>query len=329
MKPAPFMRTVVTLAALYFSSYTLAQEAVTYKLPHSNIAESHSIEKKSIAVHGSKMTYLEMGKGEPIIYIHGNPTSSYLWRNILPYTSAAKRSIAIDLIGMGGSDKPDVDYSFATHYRYVSGFIEAMGFKRVTLVGHDWGAALAWEYARQNPEKVQALAFMEGVLPPGFPVPSFKAMGEEMGNMFRAFKDPAQGVEMVINNNMFVEKVLPSMVNRTLGEQAMTAYRAPFTSKDSRKPVLAWPREIPIAGEPKSTHDALNKIAEFMGETKMPTLLLYANPGVITPPAAVPWYTQKVANLETSFIGQGLHFIQEDQPEAIGRALAEWVRRTP
>jgi len=323
------LRGVFTFVALSFTSVATAQEVTTHKLPRLEVSETHNIEQKFIDVHDSKIAYLEIGKGKPVIYIHGNPTSSYLWRNVMPHMAQTHRNIAIDLIGMGNSDKPDINYTFADHFRYVSGFIDALGAKSVTLVGHDWGAALAWEYAHRNPDKVNGLAFMEGVLPPGFPVSSFEVMGEEMGGMFRAFKDPVQGEQMVIENNMFVEKVLPNMINRKLGEVAMKSYRAPFISKESRKPVLAWPREVPIAGEPKSTVKSLGEIANFMGKTKMPSLLLYADPGVIIPREAISWYIDKISNLETVFIGQGLHFIQEDQPDAIGLAIADWLRRHP
>jgi len=318
-----------TFASLSYTSIAMAQKASTHKLPRLEVSEKHNIEQKFINVHGSKITYLEIGKGKTVIYIHGNPTSSYLWRNVMPHVAQTHRNIAIDLIGMGNSDKPDINYTFADHYRYVSGFIDALGVNSVILVGHDWGAALAWEYARRNPERVSALAFMEGVLPPAFPVPSFEAMGKDMGGMFRAFKDPVQGTQMVIEDNMFVEQLLPNMINRKLGEVAMNSYRAPFISKESRKPILVWPREVPIAGEPKSTVNALGMIGDFMSKTKMPTLLLYADPGVIISREAVSWYIDKISNLETAFIGQGLHFIQEDQPDAIGLAIADWLRRRP
>lgn len=299
----------------------------TFKIRPPVIEEELSVERKSITVLGSKMTYLEQGEGDVVVFVHGNPTSSYLWRNVIPFVSDSSRAIAVDLIGMGHSDKPNIDYTFSDHYRYFSAFVKTLGAKQITVVGHDWGAAIAWEYARNNPEKVTRLAFMEGVLPPGFPVPSFESMGEEMGGMFKAFKDPVMGHKMVIVDNMFVEQVLPSFVNRTLGAAAMKEYRSPYLSEESRKPILVWPREVPIAGEPENTKNVMEKIAEFMGKTKMPVLLLYASPGVVTPAQAVPWYVERIKSIETSFVGTGFHFIQEDQPEVIGRGLADWIRR--
>lgn len=315
------------LAASAFSGNAGATGQDQRKLPRPAVSETLSIPLKSVDVRGGRMTYRELGTGRPVLFVHGNPTSSYLWRNILPYAAKGHRAIAVDLIGMGGSSKPDIDYSFSTHYEYFSAFIQALGLKNLTLVGHDWGAALAWEYARINPGKVQRIAFMEGVVPPGFPVPSLEAMGPEMGNMFRAFRDPVEGPKIVMDENIFVEKVLPDFVNRALGEEAMTVYRAPFLKRGDRRPVLAWPREVPIGGEPASTTAVLGGISDFMAETKMPVLLLYADPGVLVPPAAVDWYVGRIANLEANFVGQGLHFIQEDQPDAIGRAIADWMRR--
>lgn len=330
MKKSSFLHTIASLVAILFLTTATAMAQTTnaaYKLPRPVISETLHLDKKVIKVLGSNMAYLETGQGEPVIFIHGNPSSSYLWRNVMPYITPQGRAIAVDLIGMGQSDKPDISYTFEEQYHYFSAFVDALNVNQVTLVGHDWGATLAWEYARRNPGKVRKLAFMEGVLPPAFPAPSFESMGEEMGNMFRTFKDPVKGHKLVIEDNMFIEKILPGFVNRILGEEAMRIYRAPFAKVEDRKPVLAWPRQVPIAGEPESTLKTLNAIGKFMGATKMPVLLMYADPGVVVPPEAVGWYVKKIQSLETAFLGQGLHFIQEDQPEAIGRALADWMRR--
>jgi haloalkane dehalogenase len=302
-------------------------EPASHKLARAAISETLNIAPKNVQVLDSAMSYLELGQGDPILFVHGNPTSSYLWRNVMPHVSGNGRAIAVDLIGMGGSGKPDIGYTFADHYRYFDAFVDALDLRDVTLVGHDWGAALSWEYARRNPDRVRRLAFMEGVLPPAFPAPSFEAMGEEMGGMFRAFKDPVQGHKMVVEDNMFVEQILPGFVNRSLGAEAMDMYRQPYVDAAARAPVLAWPRQVPIAGEPADTVETLNGIGSFMAETEMPVLLLYAEPGAIVPRAAVDWYVATIPALETGFVGQGFHYIQEDQPDAIGRAIADWMRR--
>lgn len=298
-----------------------------YKLQTAAISAAFPFESRYLDVLGSRMHYIDEGQGDPIIFIHGNPTSSYLWRNIIPYVKESHRAIAIDLIGMGKSDKPDIGYTFNDHYKYVEEFIDKQGLRNIIFVVHDWGATLGFEYARRHPELVKAIAFMEGVLPPTFPQPSFEAMGKEMGGLFRTLKDPVKGKEMVIDHNGFVEQLLPGFTNRTLGEAEMAVYRAPFIQPASRKPTLMWPLEIPIGGQPADTTAALQAIGEFMASTELPILLLYASPGAVVPPAAVPWYENKIKNLETVYIGAGIHFIQEDQPEAIGLALKEWLRR--
>ena len=296
------------------------------KKPVPTVSETMPLQRKSAPVLDSTMTYIEAGEGEVVLFLHGNPTSAYLWRNVLPYAAKTHHAVAVDLIGMGGSGKPDIGYSFGDHVRYLDAFIATLGDGPITLVGHDWGAALAWHYARRHPEKVAKLAFMEGVLPPAFPKPSFESMGE-LGDMFRAFKDEEQGRKLVIEQNMFVEQVLPQMILRPLGEEAKAEYGAPYLTERDRVPTLAWPRAVPIAGEPAETVSALTEIATFMQQTDMPVLLLYAEPGVLVPPAATAWYIDRIGDLETAFVGNGLHFFQEDQPDATGRALADWLRR--
>ncbi len=297
------------------------------KLPIPAVSEELTLAPQSVDVLSSSMSYIETGSGDPVLFVHGNPTSSYLWRNVMPHVAETHRAIAVDLIGMGTSGKPDIDYSFADHARFLDAFVAKMGLTDITLVGHDWGAALAWDFARRNPDLVVRLAFMEGVLPPAMPQPSYEAMGEEMGGMFRALQDEEQGYEMVMEGNFFVEGILPMMVNRTLGERAMQAYGAPYATVESRLPTWMWPREVPIGGEPTENVQLMADIQSFMGETDMPVLLTYAEPGVLVPPQAVPFYSNLIGDLETVFIGQGLHFIQEDQPVAIGRAIADWLRR--
>ncbi len=298
-----------------------------YKLPRLHVEEEARIQGFDVEVKGTKIHYVAQGTGDPVLFIHGNPTSSYLWRNVMPFVSDQGRAIAPDLIGMGRSGKPKNEYNYADHYEYLEAFIDALKLKNITFVVHDWGATLGFDYASRHPGWVKRIAFMEGVLPPIFPQPSFEAMGQEMGGMFRAFKDPLKGRELIIENHMFVEKILPNFVNRPLGPTAMAEYRSPYTDPASREPLLAWPREIPIAGEPKDVVARMNEIKKFMTTTRKPILLLYADPGVLVPPKLVPWYVKNIHRLETSFVGQGFHFIQEDNPAAIGRALSDWIRR--
>ena len=301
--------------------------ASNYKLPPTKISAAFTYQSKYIKINDLQMHYIDEGKGDPVIFIHGNPTSSYIWRNIIPYVTEQHRAIAMDLIGMGRSAKPDIDYTFSEHYQYVESFIKQLGLHNVTLVVHDWGAAIGFEFARRHPENVKGIAFMEGVLPPTFPQSSYETMGEDMGELFKMLRDPIKGKNMVINNNGFVEQLLPAFTNRTLGEAEMAVYRAPYKQKSSRKPMLVWPLEIPIAGQPADTTSAMEAIEQFMTHTELPVLMFYASPGAVLPPSVVPWYEKKIKNLETAYIGKGLHFIQEDQPEAVGRALKDWLRR--
>lgn len=317
----------IALAATVASGLpTLAQDAVE-KLPPATISEENTLPRHEVAVLESTMSYLEAGSGDTVIFLHGNPSAAYLWRNVIPFVAEGYRAIAPDLIGMGHSGKPSIDYRFADHARYLDAFIDALNLDQITLVGHDWGAALAWDYARRHPEKVVRLGFMEGVLPPAFPQPSYEAMGPDMGGMFQAMRDPEQGYKMIMEGNMFVEQILPMMINRPLGEAARAEYGLPYRTVEDRLPTWIWPREVPIGGEPASSVQLMEDIRGFMGTTDMPVMLAYADPGVLVPPQAVPFYAGLIHDLETVYIGPGQHFIQEDQPVAIGRALADWMRR--
>lgn len=321
------LKVTALAAAASLIGFTVTANEVEHKLPLPTISEELTIPRSDVSVLGSKMSYLEQGDGDPVLFIHGNPSSAYLWRNIMPYASTTHRAIAVDLIGMGHSAKPDIGYTFKDHARYLGAFIEALDLTNVTIVAHDWGAALAWDFARRNPSKVAKIAFMEGVLPPAFPQASYAAMGDEMGNMFKAMRNEQQGYKMIMEDNIFVNSILPQMINRSLGDKAQKEYGAPYENIESRLPTWVWPREVPIAGEPASNIALMNDIRNFMSKTSIPVLLTYAEPGVLVPPQAVPYYTNLIENIETVFIGQGLHFIQEDQPHSIGRAIHDWLRR--
>ena len=279
-----------------------------------------------VEVEGVPMHYVEAGSGAPFLFIHGNPTSSYLWRNVMPYVECQGRVIAIDLIGMGNSDKPDIGYTFQDHYAHVEGFVDALGLRNITFVIHDWGSALGLYYAAQHSDNVRAVAMMEAIVPPVFPIPSYDAMPEDFRALFQAFRDPVQGRELIVEQNFFVEQLLPQSVLRPLGEAEMAAYRAPFAEPASREPVFVWPNELPIGGEPARNLPVIEAIGGWLMTAEQPKLLLYASPGALTPPDAAAWMAENFANLETRFIGNGAHYIQEDQPEAIGRNLSDWLR---
>ncbi len=282
-----------------------------------------------VEVLDSRMHYVEVGSGHPVLFLHGQPTWSYLWRNILPYVAPRGRAIAVDLIGMGRSGKPDIEYRYADHIRYLEAFIEALELEDVTLVMHDWGSTLGFDYAMRHPSNIRGLAFMEALVPPAFPLPGFDALPEPAREAFRGFRDPETGRALLIDQNVFIEQMLPGMILRQLEPGELDAYRQPFLEPSAREPVYRWPNELPIGGEPADTHQLMERIGRWLTETELPKLHLYASPGAANPAAVVDWTAEHMKNIETVFVGAGIHFIQEDQPESIGRALADWLRRLP
>ncbi len=318
------------VAGLVMFTATAGQETVqTSSKPYGiEISAEMPYAKKRVDVLDSQMTYVDVGQGPTVVFLHGNPTSSYLWRNVIPpVVSEGYRAIAPDLIGMGDSDKPDIEYTFQDHYAYLSTFLDALDSDSMTLVIHDWGSALGMRYARENPKRVNALAYMEAIVAPGMPVPSLEAMGPEIGGLFGALRSPA-GIDMVLGNNFFVEEVLPKFgVARTLSEAEMAAYRAPYKTRESRLPTLVWPRQIPINGEPINVVAHIEKNSSWLVKSPIPKLLFWAEPGSLMPKAAVDWHIANVPNLETRFLGAGLHFLQEDHPQLIGSGLSDWLRR--
>ncbi len=286
------------------------------------ISAAFPFQSKFVEVHGSKMHYVEEGAGDPVLFLHGNPTSSYLWRNVIPHVSPLARCIALDLIGMGKSDKPDLEYRFVDHSKYVEGFIEALGLRDITFVIHDWGSALAFHYARRHEENVKGLAFMEAIVR----TLTWDEWPEQARQMFQAFRTPEVGEKMLIEQNMFVEAVLPGAILRKLTEEEMNRYREPYVDPPSRKPTWRWPNEIPIEGEPADVTKIAQAYSEWFGKSDVPKLLLYAQPGAIMREPLVEWCRNNMRNLKTVEIGPGAHFVQEDQPHAIGEAIAEWYR---
>ncbi len=286
------------------------------------ISAAFPFESRFVEVQGSRMHYVEEGSGDPVLFLHGNPTSSYLWRNVIPHVSPLARCIALDLIGMGKSDKPDIEYRFFDHSRYVEGFIEALGLHNITFVIHDWGSALAFHYARRHEENVKGLAFMEAIVRPV----TWDEWPEQARQMFQSFRTPDVGENMIINQNMFVEAVLPGAILRKLSAEEMDRYREPYLDPPSRKPTWRWPNEIPIDGEPADVVEAAQAYSEWLGKSDLPKLLLYAKPGAIMREPLIEWCRKNVRNLKTVDIGAGTHFVQEDRPHEIGEAIAEWYK---
>lgn len=287
------------------------------------ISADFPFESRYITVDGSEMHYVEAGEGDPILFLHGNPTSSYLWRNIIPHVSGLGRAIAPDLIGMGKSDKPDIDYRFFDHYGYIEGFIDRLGLENVTLVIHDWGSALGFHYACNHADNVKGIAFMEAIVAP---VASWDDFHPDFQEMFRTFRTEGVGWDMIVGQNFFVERVLPGATARDLTDEEMAYYREPFIDEDARTPTWRWPNEIPIEGHPADVAAAVGAYNAWLQETEIPKLLLHAKPGALVRPAQIDWCRANLPNLETADVGTGIHFIQEDAPVEIGRAIAEWYR---
>ena len=287
------------------------------------ISAAFPFESKFVEVRGSKMHYVEQGEGDPILFLHGNPTSSYLWRNVIPHTSGLGRCIAPDLIGMGKSDKPDLEYRFFEHANYVEDFIDALGLSNITLVIHDWGSGLGFHYAALHPDKIKAIAFMEAIV---LPVPSWDTFSSDFKEIFQSFRTDKVGWDLIVNKNFFVEKILPSGVVRELSEEEMNVYREPYREPESRKPLWRWPNEIPIEGEPSDVNEAVLKYNAKLVEWDIPKLLFYAEPGAILPKPAVEWCEINLKNLTSINLGEGRHYLQEDHPHAIGEGIAEWYR---
>lgn len=289
------------------------------------ISGDFPFEKKFVEVDGSKIAYVDEGNGPVVLFLHGNPTSSYLWRNIIPYVSDDHRAIAVDLIGMGDSDKPDIGYTFGEHAQYIDGFIDALGLSDITLVIHDWGSVIGMRYARLNPDNVKAMAFMEAIVAPAFPVPTYEALGPEFSEFMQGVRTEGVGEDMILHNNIFVEVMLPSQVVRPLGKTEMAAYRKPFQTPESRLPTLQWPRELPIAGEPVASVNAVNANSAWLKESELPKLLIHSVPGGIGVTEYVAYMRENLTNLDIVEAGPGYHFLQEDQPHVIGQAISNWL----
>jgi haloalkane dehalogenase len=267
------------------------------------------------------MSYVDTGNGPPVVFLHGNPTWSYLWRNVIPYVASSARCLAPDLVGMGQSAKsPTLAYTFADHARYLDAWFAALGLTHdVILVVHDWGSALGFYRATRYPEQISGIAYMEAVVQPG----RWQDFGEAAA-MFQALRSPA-GEQMVLEQNFFVEKVLPMGVLRALSEEEMANYRAPYREREARWPTLVWPRQIPIDGEPADVQAIVEHYAAALALSPVPKLAVFSEPGAVLGSRARDvcrtWPNQHEITVK------GRHFVQEDSPDDIGRAVAQFVTR--
>jgi haloalkane dehalogenase len=274
----------------------------------------------------SQMAYREMGRpsAPTALLLHGNPASSYIWRNIMPLVAPVARCVAPDLIGFGQSGKPDIEYRFADHVRYLDAFIEAAGISSTYLIAQDWGSALAFHLAARRPDFVRGLAFMEFIRP--MPAWSDFEQGKPArGEIFRKFRTPGEGERLILDENAFIEKVLPGTIIRRLSEEEMTIYRAPFPTPQSRRPVWRLPNELPIAGEPADVHATLEEAVAALVASHYPKLLFAGDPGALIPPAFAERFAATLQDCRLVMLGAGTHDLQEDHPETIGRSVAAWI----
>jgi haloalkane dehalogenase len=291
------------------------------------ISAAFPYQKQRRQVLGQEMAYVEVGEGDPIVLLHGNPTSSYLWRNVIPHLQPLGRCIAPDLIGMGDSDKlPDSgpgSYRFVEHRRYLETLLEALGVReRVTLILHDWGSGLGFDWANRHRDAIKGIAFMEAITGP-----QGKDHWDSMGMrpVLEAIRGDA-GEKMVLEDNFFIEEILPKAIIRPLTNEEMTEYRRPYTTPgEDRRPTLTWPRQIPIDGDPADVHEAVKAYADWLATSRFPKLWFKVEPGAILTNAKLVAAVRSWPNL-TELTVKGIHFVQEDSPDEIGQAVANWMK---
>jgi haloalkane dehalogenase len=280
--------------------------------------------KKAVDLFGKSMAYVEMGEGDPIVLLHGNPTSSFLWRNVVPPLEGQGRCILPDLIGMGDSVKLDDSgpdrYRFVEHRRYLDAFLDAVNLgDRVTLVVHDWGSGLGFDWANRHRERVRGIAYMEAIVMPI----TWDDWPEAARGIFQAFRSSA-GEEIALHKNVFVENVLPGSIIRKLSEDEMSEYRRPFAEPgEGRRPTLTWPRQIPIDGRPEDVVEISRSYGEWLSTSEVPKLFINADPGAILT-GRQREFCRSWPN-QTEITVPGIHFIQEDSGVEIGEAIADWM----
>ena len=290
-------------------------------MPDYEISALDSYTRKRVPALDVELATVDTGQGDPVVFLHGNPTSSYLWRNVIPHVAGMARCLAPDLVGMGDSDSaPDGSYQLVDHARYLDAWFDTLGLtENVTLVCHDWGSALAFHWAFRHQDRIKGLVYMEAIVRPlaweEWPGPS--------RSLFQSMRSPA-GEEIILEKNVFVERILPASVMRGLGDEEMAVYRKRYLSEgESRRPTLTWPRQIPLDGEPEDVVAIVRDYSEWLSTSNVPKLFVNAEPGTILTGAQREfcrgWPNQREVTVD------GYHFIQEDSPEEIGWAIAEWL----
>lgn len=276
-----------------------------------------------LEVLDSAIAYREAGDPEApvVLFLHGNPTSSYIWRNILPLVAPVAHCVAPDLIGFGQSGKPEIDYRFGDHVRYLYAFLDRAGITSAFIVAQDWGSALAFHLAARRPDFIRGLAFMEFIRP----MPTWNDFHPDQVETFQKFRTPGVGEEMILQRNAFVEGVLPAATARKLTEEEMAVYRAPFPTPESRRPTWRFPNELPIAGQPADVYRAMEEAHRALAQSTYPKLLFVGNPGALISPAFAEDFAKGLKNSRVVYLSSGLHYLQEDHPDVIGAHIKEWL----
>jgi haloalkane dehalogenase len=276
-----------------------------------------------INVLSSTMSYRETGDREaPVaLFLHGNPTSSYIWRNILPLVAPVAHCIAPDLIGFGQSGKPDIEYRFSDHVQYLDAFLDRAGITSAYVIAQDWGSGLAFHLAERRPEFIRGLAFMEFIRP----MPTWQDFHPDQIETFQRFRTPGVGEEMILEDNAFVEGVLPAATARKLTEEEMSVYRTPFPTPESRRPIWRFPNELPIAGEPVDVYATMEKAHRALAQSSYPKLLFVGNPGALISPTFARSFAKGLKNCRVVQLSSGIHYLQEDHPDVIGANVKEWL----
>jgi haloalkane dehalogenase len=299
-----------------------ASIACTTASPGARTTETHMRDTKIL---DSFMIHREAGTGPTVVFLHGNPTSSHLWRDVIPHVAGRARCLAPDLIGMGRSGKPDIAYRFADHARYLDAWFDALDLRDVVLVGHDWGGVLAMDWATRHPDRVRGLVVFETFLRP-MRWSDWPPQGVEL---FRAIRTPGVGEQLVLEENQFLARSLEHGIKRGVTADDTAAYNAPFPDAASRRPVLQWPREIPIDGEPADVQAVVERYDAWLATSPaVPKLLLtFDTPSALLSPATLDWARTTIAALDVVALGPAGHHAPEDRPDDIGRAIATWLDR--
>ncbi len=317
---------VLALVLTFLTACTSVIPAIAPGVPSEpGIGAAFPYQSRYADVLGSRLHYVEQGQGPVVLLLHGNPTSSYLWRNVIPHLSGQFRVIAPDLIGMGQSGKPDIAYSLADHIRYVDAFISRLDLHDITLVLHGPGGAIGLDYLARQPENVRGVAFAEALVRPL----SYDDFDPFSRYLFQQMRDPQNGPDLILAQNYFVERLIPMLAGRWFSKTEMQAYRRPFLSPIDRRPILAWVRELPIDGHPSHSHDRIARNYRALQRSDVPLLLLFARPGGVIGAGVRDQMRRELPHLQQIDLGTGLHYLPETHPRAFGASLAAWIAALP